>query len=216
MPKAVNVEKLIGTKVNHITVLKEVERGKHNFRQILCRCDCGNEFVTQLSSVTSSRKIKTCFPCSRKTIKYAVQATRKHGEAQKTRLYNIWAAMKRRCYNPNNEHYDRYGGRGITVCEEWKEYIPFREWAMSNGYKDKLSIDRIDNNGNYCPENCRWVTMEVQQNNRCNSIKIKCDDGQERTIKQLSLYTGLNETTLYERRRKNPMITYNELVRKVK
>jgi hypothetical protein len=84
-----------------------------------------------------------------------------------TRLHRIWCAMKTRCYNKNQKHYYRYGGRGITVCNEWKnDFIKFKNWSESNGYSDELSIDRIDNNGNYCPENCRWSTYKIQNTNR--------------------------------------------------
>ena len=93
------------------------------------------------------------------------------------RLYNVWANMKARCYNPKSSFYDDYGGRGITVCEEWKnDYAAFRDWAMKNGYdpeapRGKCTIDRIDVNGNYCPENCRFVDMVCQRHNRRDSVR---------------------------------------------
>ena len=82
-------------------------------------------------------------------------------------MYRVYWAMKDRCYNSNNKHYDRYGGRGITICDKWlDDYEVFYNWCMNNGYKDGLSIDRIDNDGNYCPENCRWITISEQQQNK--------------------------------------------------
>lgn len=91
----------------------------------------------------------------------------------KTRLYRIWLAMKERCLNPNTPSYKNYGGRGIKVCDEWLEYINFRDWAMNNGYRDDLQIDRIENNGDYEPNNCRFVTHTVNsQNRRCSRFSM--------------------------------------------
>jgi hypothetical protein len=90
-----------------------------------------------------------------------------------TRIYRIWADMKRRCYNQKRIGYENYGGRGIKVCEEWQDFTPFWEWAKRNGYKENLEIDRIDNDGNYCPENCRWVTDFVQSRNKRTNKKYK-------------------------------------------
>lgn len=92
----------------------------------------------------------------------------KHGMA-KTRLYQIWSDMKQRCDNPQLCNYKHYGGRGITYCDEWHTFIPFMEWALANGYDSKLTLDRIDNNGNYCPSNCRFATKRVQNINKGTS-----------------------------------------------
>lgn len=121
----------------------------------------------------------------------------KHGETG-TRLFKIWGSMHERCEREKHVHYKDYGGRGISVCDEWSEYLPFATWARSNGYSDKLSIDRIDTNGNYEPNNCRWVTVKEQQNNK-RSNRIVIYQGTKYTVTQLAEKIGMNKTTLRER-----------------
>lgn len=91
-------------------------------------------------------------------------------ETTREKLRDVWKHMKQRCDNPSNHAYARYGGRGITYCDEWKDYSAFREWALSNGYEERLSLDRIDPNGNYEPTNCRWITIREQQRNKERTI----------------------------------------------
>ncbi len=101
-----------------------------------------------------------------------------------TKLYYVWGAMKARCHNPNDKAYPRYGGRGITVCQEWRaSYQPFAEWAYAHGYKHGLTIDRTDNDKGYCPENCRWVTMRENLNNRRSHHWITWT-GERKTVAQ--------------------------------
>ena len=102
-----------------------------------------------------------------------------------------------------NEYFERYGGRGISVCEEWiNNFGKFRDWALSNGYQDNLSLDRIDPNGGYCPDNCRWVSMEIQANNRTNTLFVDID-GKQMTLSEISRSYGLPYSTAYYRYRKN-------------
>lgn len=121
----------------------------------------------------------------------------KHGETG-TRLHKIWCSMHERCESKNHIHYADYGGRGIAVCEEWSEYLPFAKWARENGYSDDLSIDRIDNDRGYEPSNCRWATQKEQHNNK-RSNRIIEYMGKRYTLTQLAEYAGLNKTTLKER-----------------
>lgn len=115
------------------------------------------------------------------------------------RLYGIWSGMKDRCFNANNTNYHRYGGRGITVCEEWKkDFVPFRDWAWANGYNDSLSIDRVNNDGNYEPTNCRWATREVQANNTSTNHYITINVT-TKTIAEWSKITGVPERTIWAR-----------------
>ena len=118
----------------------------------------------------------------------------KHGDrpkGKKVRLYNIWSHMCERCNNPNFVYFENYGGRGISVCAEWSgNYEAFKKWAIENGYKDNLTLDRIDNNGNYTPENCRWVTHKEQANNR-RSNRLLYFNGEMHNIETWSKITGL-------------------------
>lgn len=127
----------------------------------------------------------------------------KHGEAG-SRLYKIWLNMKERCLNPNESAYKNYGERGITICNEWLKYINFRDWALNNGYKDDLTIDRENNNGNYEPNNCRFVTLIVNNQNR-RSIKLNLEkvleirkkyDSSKYTYKQLSEEYGVGHASI--------------------
>ena len=125
-----------------------------------------------------------------------------HGKT-KTRLFNIWTGMKNRCYNPNKREFEKYGGRGITICEAWRtDFMAFYKWAIKNGYNDKLSIDRIDNDKEYSPENCRWADAETQTLNRSITKFIEID-GQKYTVPQLAKMFGINKDCLYSRARKN-------------
>lgn len=121
----------------------------------------------------------------------------KHGET-KTRLFKIWSAMLERCEREKHVFYKYYGGRGISVCKEWHEYIAFAEWARNNGYMDNLTIDRIDVNGNYEPSNCRWITEKEQHSNTRSNRKVEYN-GKVYTLTQLAAKIGMNKTTLKER-----------------
>jgi len=115
-----------------------------------------------------------------------------------TRLHKIWLSMKERCNRVKHPWYHAYGGRGIKICEEWDDFSKFRKWAMANGYSNELTIDRIDCNGNYEPNNCRWATMKEQQNNKRNNRIIEYK-GEKYTLTQLAEKIGINKTTLKER-----------------
>ena len=123
----------------------------------------------------------------------------KYKEGRYTRLGRIYHNMKTRCTNLNYDKYKWYGGKGISICDEWmNSYDVFEEWAMSHGYTDKLTLDRIDTNKNYCPENCRWVDRKTQANNR-TSNRVITYNGQTKTLQEWAEITGINYNTLSNR-----------------
>ena len=152
---------LIGQRFGRLTVLERAEnKGIHVCWK--CRCDCGNEKIVRGCQLKNSNTQS----CGCLQIERTIKAHATHRQTR-TRLHRIWTAMKTRCFNPNTKAYKDYGGRGITVCAEWKNnFEAFRDWAMANGYSDNLTIDRINNDGNYCPQNCRWATRAEQNKNK--------------------------------------------------
>ena len=118
-----------------------------------------------------------------------------------TRLYNIWSGLKARCNRKSNPDYKLYGARGIRVCDEWNDFIAFYVWAMSNGYGETLTIDRIDTDGDYCPSNCRWVNWKVQANNKRNNHVITFR-GKQATLQQWVDTVGIKANTLLYRLRR--------------
>ena len=193
---AKNVPDIRDQKFGRWTALYQVEKGMSGEKRYLCRCQCGTEKILRRSSLVSGNS-KSC-GCFAKDV--ARQLCTKHGGSG-TRLYRIWAGIVQRCCNDTGDYeWAKYGGRGISVCDEWREFSSFRDWALSSGYSDSLSIDRIDNNGNYSPDNCRWASIYEQNNNKRTS-KFISYNGETGTIREFADRYGLEYSCLYERLR---------------
>lgn len=175
-----------GDKFGNLTILK-MPNGNLNKEKVLFKCDCGKEIFCYLNNVV--RGTTTSCGCLRSY--YAKQSRNCHGESY-GRLYQEWSRMKTRCYNKNTHYYKNYGGRGIKVCDEWQTFLPFREWAYQNGYNDKLTLERKDVNGDYCPENCTWITMKEQASNKRTNTFIEFN-GKRQTISQWSRELGISK-----------------------
>lgn len=199
---------LTGSVFGRLTVLQRADdyvsrQGKH-YAKWLCRCDCGNQ-ISVRGDALKRGGILSC-GCLQKevTSKRAKVENVTHGHSHNERLYGVWVNMRRRCSNPKRSDYPSYGGRGISVCEEWdKDYVAFRTWSLSHGYDEnaafgECTLDRIDVNGNYCPENCRWATVLEQGQNKRNNVLLEYQ-GETKTMTAWAREYGLNVQTLYRR-----------------
>lgn len=187
---------LTGKTFGRLVVLKRVEnKGQHV--AYLCRCQCGKEFVTMSMHLTQGCT-KSCGCLQREWVQKGMMPYRTTHGHSKTRLYSIWANMKTRCFNKNVSAYSRYGGRGITVCNEWLDFALFEKWALANGYDEKLTLDRVNNDGNYCPENCRWVSVHEQNLNKRSNSCIEYN-GEKKTVTEWAKILNIPYRTLKSR-----------------
>lgn len=177
---------LTGQKFGRLTALyafKDKTGRRYNW---VCKCDCGNYCEATSVSLSTGKK-QSCGCISREIL---IKRNETHGKSG-DRLYKIWKGMKSRCYNPNHKSYKNYGMRGIFVCQEWKDdYLCFRNWAINNGYDEfsehgECTLDRIDVNKGYSPENCRWVNAKTQANNTMSNHVIRYN-GEEKTLSEWS------------------------------
>ena len=182
---------LKGQRFGRWLVLEETDERRHGNVMWLCKCDCGTVRTVSAHSLLKGKTL-SC-GCYNKDV------ITKHGMGR-TRLHGIWSKMRYRCENLDSPRAMDYVGRGIKVCEEWSNsFEAFAEWALANGYRDDLSIDRIDNDGNYEPSNCRWATLEEQGRNKRNNVWLTCN-GETHTLSDWARITNQPRTRLQRRR----------------
>ena len=188
------MEDLTGKRFGRLTVIGRGKTYSSGNVCWTCICDCGNT-TNSCGTNLRSGKSKSCGRCVCSE-RMAALNTKHSGFG--TRLYEIWRQMHRRCYGRNTKAYKDYGGRGITICKDWQEYGPFEKWAMSHGYREDLTIDRIDVNGNYEPSNCRWATMKEQSNNRRNN-RVVVYNGESHTVSEWADIYAVDQRKLWQR-----------------
>lgn len=174
---------LTGQRFGRLTVIRLHDKLNGYFRWE-CACDCGTVKIVSGPSLQGGARSCGCLLAEHN------KDQKVHGREPR-RLYRIWAGMKCRCNDRKNKDFAHYGGRGITFCREWSEFVPFRDWALANGYSDNLTLDRIDVNGNYCPGNCRWVSAKEQANNRTNNRKVSYK-GETKNVSEWAKQYGID------------------------
>lgn len=189
---------LTGQKFGRLIVIKRAGASKDRHILWECQCECGNTTVVMSKSLKNG-DTKSC-GCLLNEVMTKGGGNYKHGgsptKTKPNRLYGIWAGMLNRCHNRNNKAYSYYGGCGITVCKEWRQnFDAFRDWATANGYCKNLTIDRVDNNGDYCPENCRWATIKEQNSNKRNN-RLLTYNAETRTLTEWAKIIGITKWAL--------------------
>lgn len=187
---------MAGMKYGRLTILKRVPTPKHlRVTHWECECECGKRIITTRPNlITGHTKSCGCYALELIT---GNKYRETHNESR-TRLYYIWQSMKQRCYDETLEKYNDYGGRGIKICNEWIEYANFAKWAKNNGYKNNLTIDRIDVNGDYEPSNCRWASMKVQNRNKTTTRYLELD-GIKKSMAEWSELLDIPTSTIVNR-----------------
>lgn len=185
---------LTGQKFGHWTVLSRAENNHKGNSRWLCECDCGIQRVVLGDSLRSGKSTN----CGCKRLVKMKKGSTKHNKRHHP-LYSVWLDMKRRCLNKNDNAYVYYGERGIKVCDEWTNYFQsFYDWSIKNGYKQDLTLDRINTNGNYEPSNCRWTDKKIQARNRRNNFNITYNN-ETKCLSEWSEILGINRGTLKSR-----------------
>lgn len=199
---------LTGQRFGRLVVIGRDDRNSRK-TYFNCQCDCGNVKSVRADSLKAGL-IRSCGCMKKEQDRENLTAAHTH-RMSGTRLYEIWQGIKKRCYNPHDVRYDRYGGRGIKVCDEWREdFRAFCNWATQSGYDETLTIDRIDNDGDYCPENCRWTNPQEQARNRSSNIRITIGNA-TKTLTEWCEIFQLDSKTILAMYHRNGFIGIDEL-----
>lgn len=194
---------LTGRRFGRLTVIKVSGRDERKNVLWSCQCSCGGKTVVRSHSLLRGNT-KSCGCLKKDAAKRAIKGRKNlHGlsrdkTGKKTRLYRIWCGIKTRCFNPDDHAYKNYGGRGITLCKEWLDYKNFYNWAISSGYRDNLTIERIDNDGDYEPCNCTWIPRSKQAHNRKTSFRVTYR-GETKVLSEWASVLQLNYQMLFNR-----------------
>lgn len=188
---------LTGKRFGRLVVIGRDQNDKNGNARWTCICDCGRTSVSYGSQLRNGRT-QSCGCLHRERVAQLSQHYRLTHGASSTRLYRSWRKMIERCVNEHCASYKYYGARGISVCAEWNDFTNFQEWAIHNGYSDELTIDRIDTEKGYSPDNCRWATITEQANNKRNNHFLAYD-GETLTIAQWERRTGIPQHLILQR-----------------
>lgn len=185
---------LTNKKFGRLLVIERSRNDKQGKPMWRCRCDCGSEITVRGAALSQGHTVSCGCYCR--------EIHTSHGGSE-SRLYHVWHSMKERCYSKTHNAYPDYGGRGITVCNEWLDFANFRKWAMDSGYDENApqwacTLDRVDVNGGYCPQNCRWVDMAEQAKNKRNNRHIEYN-GETHNLSEWASILGIGYQTLYAR-----------------
>lgn len=190
--RAIKEQDIIGRRYGHLVVLA-LDSCRAGHKYFLCQCDCGKQKAISMSHLRTG----SSHSCGCGVVESTIRRNTTHNDS-KTRLYRIWSEMKRRCLKPSSAAYRYYGGRGIKLSADWLDYTSFQEWSLSHGYTDSLTIERIDVNGDYCPENCKWITKEEQARNKTNNRRITIN-GETRLVTDWLKDASVSSTQVYYR-----------------
>ena len=189
---------LTGQRFGRLVVISRAEKSSDGHTHWVCRCDCGQDTVVSSANLRSRRQVSCGCLRNEKSFSRIFIYNSNHRSSRNKRLYKIWLGMKNRCERKNHSAYPWYGGRGINICDEWKTYEVFEQWALSSGYLPTLTIDRIDTNEGYTPDNCRWISMREQAYNRRDNHRLTFN-GECLTITEWAERLGCTPTCLYYR-----------------